>query len=288
MYPDRWFRIFAYPVLGFFIRMFGEMAALGYLLKQPLFYLDVLWNSLEVAVIWEINRRFILYLDEHHPWTHNKLQRFLIQFGVGIPMSFVILVPMVYLYNEVLTDHGNFDTANLFVMDLPLTIVFSVMVHMLYTGMFFQNHYTTTIQELQNRIRELEVSAAGVSSSDELNSGNSSFRDVLILNYGSSSVPVKTHDIAYIYKQNEVSFIRTFEGKEFTSSSSLDNLEALLEPASFFRINRQMIGNARAIRQFRPDAGGKLVLTLSPAFDDEVSISKKKASEFREWIGSSV
>jgi DNA-binding LytR/AlgR family response regulator len=150
--------------------------------------------------------------------------------------------------------------------------------------MYFNQFYSTTILHLESRVKELETSIAGVNTSADLNKP-SGYRDLLILNYGTSSVPVHTQDVAYMYKQNEISFIKTFDGKEYTSSSSLENLEALLDPVTFFRLNRQMVGNIKAIRQFKSDATGKLILELQPSFTDEVTVSKKKAAEFKSWIG---
>ena len=286
-YHDKWLRLIAYPVLGVVIRLFGDMAPLGHLLKRPLFYADVLWDILIVAVTWEANRKLILYLDERYSWVDQKFQRFVIQFFVALPMTFAIVVPLIYIWNEVITDHGNFDTANLMVNDFPLTIIFTTMVHMIYTFQYYYRYQQFIITTLKERVQELETSVAGLTSSSELNKP-SGFRKVLIVNYGTSSVPVNTSEVAYIYKQNEISFITTFDGKEYSSSSSLENLESLLDPISFFRLNRQMIANLKAIRQFRSDASGKLILELLPSFTDEVSISKKKAAEFREWIGRKI
>ena len=276
-YNDKLLRLVGYPVIGFIIRHFGEMGAIGQLLKTPLYYFDILFDTVIVAIVWESNRKLIRYLDKRYPWEVNGAQRLLLQGVVGLPMSFALVVPMVYLYNEVLTDHGNFDTANLLVMDLPLTIVFTVMVHMIYTGMYYRHYYTTRIRSLEERIAALQSSPGGSATGTQ-------HREVLIVDYGSASVPVKTKDIAYIYKQNEVTFIRTADGKEYTASSSLDSLEAVIDPKSFFRINRQVLASRQSIRQFRSDSTGKVILDLHPPLNQETTISRKKAPEFRDWI----
>jgi hypothetical protein len=286
-YPDTWLRLIAYPLLALVIRLFGDMTPLGQLLKQGLFYADVFWDLMIVTASWEANRRLIIYLDERYSWITQKFQRFVIQFFTALPMTFFIVLPMIYFWNEVVTDHGNFDTANLLVNDVPLTIIFTGMVHLIYTFWYFQQSYQQTIASLEQRVRELETSAAGVADASELNKA-SGFREILIVNFGSSSVPVHTSEVASIFKANELSFLKTFDGKEYTSSSSLEAFETLLDPASFFRVNRQLIAQRRAIRQFKSDGSGKLLLELQPPVSDEVTVSKKKAAEFREWIGRQV
>lgn len=284
-YNDKWLRIVGYPFMGFVIRHFGEYESIGTLMKQPLYYGDLAWNTLLVALTWEANRRLIFYLDLHYFWIQQHFQRFVIQASAALLISVPIVASMIYIWNEVLIERpGNFDTGYLLVYDFPLTIIFTLLIHMIYTGMYFKQYYTHTIDELTQRVRELETSVAGVASSSDLVK-SSGYRDLLVVNYGTSSVPVQTNDIAFIYKQNELSFIKTSYGKEYTSSSSLDNLELLLDPAAFFRINRQMLGNIKAIKQFKTDQSGKLILEIQPSFPEEVTVSKKKAAAFKSWIG---
>lgn len=286
-YNDKWIRIIAYPLLGLIIRLFGDMAPLGDLLKRPLFYADVLWDILIVTLSWEANRRLIIYLDQHYSWSNQKFERFVIQFFTALPMTFVIVIPLIYVYNELLTEHLGFDTANLLVNDVPLIIIFTCMIHMVYTFLYVYSNQQKTIEQLLARVQELETSVAGVAHATELNKP-SGFRELFIVNFGNSSVPIRTNDIAYICKQNELSFITTNDCKEYTSTSSLENLEALLDPALFFRLNRQMISSLNAIRQFKSDSHGKILIELQPPSKDEVTVSKKKAIEFKEWIGKKV
>ena len=284
-YNDKWLRIVGYPFLGFVTRHFGEYASIGTLMKQPLYYGDLAWNTLLVAVSWEANRQLIHYLDRHYSWIQQPFQRFVIQASSTLLITVPIVASMIYIWNELLIDRpGNFDTGFLLVYDFPLTVLFSLLIHMIYTGIYFRQYYTQTIEELNQRVRELETSVAGVASSSDL-VRSSGYRDLLIVSHGTSSVPVQTNDIAFIYKFNEMSFVKTFSGKEYTSSSSLDNLEMLLDPVTFFRLNRQLLGNIKAIKQFKADSSGKLILETQPAFQEEVTVSRKKAAAFKNWIG---
>lgn len=287
-YQDKWLRIIGYPLLGFVLRHFGEYESIGSLMKQPLYYGDLLWNTLIVALSWEANRRLIQYLDTQYSWVNQRFQRFIVQSFGSLLITVPLVAAMIYIWNELIIKRpDNFNTGYLLVYDFPLTVVFTVLVHMIYTGMYFHQYYSHTIEGLHTRVRELEASVAGVKSSSDLIKA-SGYRDLLIVNYGTSSVPVQTNDIAFIYKQNEISFIKTFDGKEYTSSSTLENLEELLDPVSFFRLNRQMIGNIKAIKQFKSDATGKLILEMQPSFSEEVTVSKKKAVEFKAWIGRKI
>jgi hypothetical protein len=194
-YRDKWLRVIVYPVLAIVIRHFGEMGSLGYLLKTRLYYLDVLWNMLIVACSWEANRAIIMYLDGKYSWSANKFQRFVLQFFIGLPLTFFIVIPMIYLWNEVLTEHHGFDTANLLVNDVPLVIIFTGIMHLVYTGMYHKQLYEAEINRLNNRILELEnsvINTAGAQSTT--NTGN--YREVVVANHGISSVPLHVKDMS--------------------------------------------------------------------------------------------
>jgi segregation and condensation protein A len=69
------------------------------------------------------------------------------------------------------------------------------------------------------------------------------------------------------------------------STPSLAELEAELDPQRFFRINRQVIVAATAVRGFRPSGKGRLELQLVPAATATVSVTPERAAAFRDWLG---
>ncbi|HRX01010.1 MAG TPA: hypothetical protein P5280_16055, partial [Cyclobacteriaceae bacterium] len=101
-YNDRWLRIVGYPLLGFVIRHFGEYESVGSLMKQPLYYGDLLWDTLLVATSWEANRKLILHLDQRYSWATQKLQRFVIQVSAAMVITVPIVASMIYLWNEII------------------------------------------------------------------------------------------------------------------------------------------------------------------------------------------
>ncbi len=284
IYEDKWLRIVAYPILAFVIRHFGDMTTVGNLLKQPLYYGDLLWELLIVTCGWEANRALIIYLDRYYPWEKDKLRRFLIQVSTAFPMTFIIVIPLIYIWNEVLIDRGGFDTAYLLVYDFPLIVIFIGIIHMVYTFWYYRNHYKGIIEDQRHKISNLEDRLQQSPSK----SGFAEKQEVLVVQFGKSSEPLSVAEIAYIFKIGEMGCIRTFAGKEYTTSSSLETLEQQLDPQTFFRINRQWLGNRRSIRRFSTDSSGKLILELHPTAPDEVTVSKKRAFDFKAWIGKKV
>jgi DNA-binding LytR/AlgR family response regulator len=61
-------------------------------------------------------------------------------------------------------------------------------------------------------------------------------------------------------------------------------LVRLLDESIFFRANRQFIINIKACHYFTNEENGKLALQLIPTHKEEVVISQKRASAFKEWL----
>jgi len=98
-------------------------------------------------------------------------------------------------------------------------------------------------------------------------------------------VPVDVSDIAYFYSEEGVSLFRTRSNQKFPVDYTLDELEAMLDPSHFFRANRQFIVDISSVQQIHPYFNNKLKLTLKPAPDDEVLVSRERATEFKKWMG---
>jgi DNA-binding LytR/AlgR family response regulator len=66
---------------------------------------------------------------------------------------------------------------------------------------------------------------------------------------------------------------------------TLDELAESLDPARFFRINRGMMVTHRSVDKIDPYFGNRLALTLRPAHNKEVLVSREKVGDFKVWMG---
>ncbi|MDX2128500.1 MAG: LytTR family DNA-binding domain-containing protein [Chloroherpetonaceae bacterium] len=97
------------------------------------------------------------------------------------------------------------------------------------------------------------------------------------------SIPVQS--INYFYSTSKITTLVSNEGRKFIIPETLEEIETQLNPNNFFRLNRWVIGSASSIEAIEASFGGKLKVTLSPRIDDEVIVSKEKATPFKEWLG---
>jgi len=64
----------------------------------------------------------------------------------------------------------------------------------------------------------------------------------------------------------------------------LDKIESQIDSEHFFRANRQYIVSRKAVKAAVQHFHRKLKLDLSPSPEEEVFISKTKASVFKRWL----
>jgi DNA-binding LytR/AlgR family response regulator len=100
-------------------------------------------------------------------------------------------------------------------------------------------------------------------------------------------LPVSREEIAYFFASNGLVCLVRHDGRQFIVDYTLEELELLLEPAHFFRLNRQFIATLPSIAQIHTYFNGKLKLELQPRMAGDVIVSREKVSAFKEWIEGS-
>lgn len=112
------------------------------------------------------------------------------------------------------------------------------------------------------------------------------YKDRFIVRYGEHIKSINTEEIAYFYTEDKVNFLTTHEGRRFTVDFNLDNLESLLNPKHFFRINRQFIISFDSIAEMFAYTKSRVLIKLKPASKIETIVSTERSSDFKTWLGA--
>jgi DNA-binding LytR/AlgR family response regulator len=96
-------------------------------------------------------------------------------------------------------------------------------------------------------------------------------------------VPINQKEIGFFHKE-ELIFIHTMDNdKMIGEHQTLDEVESLVDPAVFFRVNRQYIIHMQTVARVKTTHKG-LTVQLKPPFNLELDISREKAAAFKEWL----
>jgi len=119
---------------------------------------------------------------------------------------------------------------------------------------------------------------------DTLDRAPRAYKNRFLVRYREQLIPVATAEIAFLHAHHEQVSMVTVDNRRFIVDYTLEQLEKLLDPARFFRINRRVLATPEAIRRIDLHFNGKLKLTLEPDLADEVLVSREKAPAFRAWL----
>jgi two-component system LytT family response regulator len=116
-----------------------------------------------------------------------------------------------------------------------------------------------------------------------LNTGKNVYKSHFLIPHKDKLLPLPTKEIAYVFSENKMAKIFTFEQKTYHLDSSLEEIMSQLDPVKFFRANRQYIVAHAAIKDISFWFGSKLSVNLSVAIPEKMIVSKAKVTDFKKW-----
>jgi two-component system response regulator LytT len=95
---------------------------------------------------------------------------------------------------------------------------------------------------------------------------------------------VETADVAFFYSKEKNTFLCSTDKRHYPIEFSLDQLETILNPELFFRVNRQYIVQYRNIIKIDLLSRSRIRINTEPLSDEEILISTARTSDFRKWL----
>lgn len=119
-----------------------------------------------------------------------------------------------------------------------------------------------------------------------LTASEKKYRERFSISVGTKIKMVEVTDIAYFFVMGKGVYLRTSQGSTYNIDFTLDKLEEMLNPDSFFRINRKYLINITSIANMVAYSRGRVKLELKPKADDEFEtiVSIDRSSEFKKWL----
>ncbi|AWW30801.1 DNA-binding response regulator [Echinicola strongylocentroti] len=92
-------------------------------------------------------------------------------------------------------------------------------------------------------------------------------------------------DVAFFLADGGQTYlVEMISGEHYLVSNKLMDLEEQLDPSQFFRINRSIIINVKAIGAIKKHLNSRLKITPKVDFNDEIIVSREKVSKFKKWV----
>lgn len=111
------------------------------------------------------------------------------------------------------------------------------------------------------------------------------YRKRFLVRYGNRLTTIETHEISYFFVEGRVIFLRTHDNRKVAIDYTVEELEQMLDPNEYFRINRAYIISLKAVQKMSDYFNQRLALELKPAAPEQVIISRERVAAFKNWMG---
>jgi DNA-binding LytR/AlgR family response regulator len=98
---------------------------------------------------------------------------------------------------------------------------------------------------------------------------------------------LKTIDVSairYFFSQDKATFCVTDDQRNFVLDYTLEQLEEMIDPRNFFRINRKYLISASAIQDIIHYTNSRLRLVLRASQDNDIIVARERVQEFKDWL----
>lgn len=129
-----------------------------------------------------------------------------------------------------------------------------------------------------NRVEKIE------SLLNQVNIATQKFKSRFLIKTGKGFLVIPIEEVAYFFIENQLVFLKTNKDKRHIVDFTLDELEKLLDPQCFFRLNRQVIASLQSIDKIENYFNNTLIVHLKPILEKEVVISRYTIKAFKEWL----
>ena len=111
------------------------------------------------------------------------------------------------------------------------------------------------------------------------------YKTRFLVKIGERIQTVDIHEIAFFFSEDKVTLLQTRQGKKYVVDYTLDEVEEIIDPEHFFRLNRKYISAINAIKEVFTYSNRRLKIHLESCTDNDILISREKMGPFKSWLG---
>jgi len=91
-------------------------------------------------------------------------------------------------------------------------------------------------------------------------------------------------DIAYFYAEGKTVYLVCNDAKRFVVDHTVEELEDLLDPTLFYRLNRKIMAQITAVKDVKIMHNSRYRVHLKPLTEEEVYVSRDRVPAFKVWL----
>ncbi|MDX1628563.1 MAG: LytTR family DNA-binding domain-containing protein [Fulvivirga sp.] len=110
------------------------------------------------------------------------------------------------------------------------------------------------------------------------------YKERFMVKIGEHIKTIAVSDIDYFFSWEKASYCHTRHDKTYLLDYPLEEIEGMIDPEKFFRINRKFIISMAAIKDIISYSNSRLKIIFHQPVADEVIVSRDRVSDFKQWL----
>ncbi|RAV98092.1 LytR/AlgR family response regulator transcription factor [Pseudochryseolinea flava] len=112
------------------------------------------------------------------------------------------------------------------------------------------------------------------------------FKTRFMIKVGEHIRTIEVSNILYFFSQDKATFCYTSDNRQLILDYTLDQLEEMVDPAVFFRINRKFLVATQSIQDIISYTNSRLKLVVKGSTDNDIIVARERVQEFKDWLDS--
>lgn len=110
------------------------------------------------------------------------------------------------------------------------------------------------------------------------------YKERFVVKIGEHIRTIPTATTAYFFSQDKATYLQTIDKHRFIIDFTLEQLEELVDPQQFFRINRKFLVSLEAVEDIVSYSNSRLRLILKHSDTMDAIVSRDKVPAFKAWL----
>lgn len=264
---DAWMFWLVCPALALASVHVGNDNTFAELIRLPSYFTDLILAFISTYGVVLYLRNFHAFLNRRYGQETHTRSRVFMQLGAGVVLPVAVVISLELIYLSII--HIPLKNSSVFYLELPLVVLFCVMINLVYAMMYHKLALHTQ-----------PMTSAGQGEAREAVRTDYNFT----VHSGHSLINILADQVAYFIVFEKQTFLVTREGKRFLYSEPVSKINEGLPEGIFFPLNRQVTASRASIQQVEYTHTRRLNIVLTPPPDVPVYVSKSRATTFSRWL----
>jgi len=110
------------------------------------------------------------------------------------------------------------------------------------------------------------------------------YKQRFVIKVGEHIKSISIDEILYFYSLEKATYLHTAENRNYVIDYSVEQVESLVDPEKFFRINRKYLIAMNSFNDIISYSNSRLKIELLHSDDHDVIVAREKVRGFKKWL----